>query len=272
MKRNPRWVFLSPHLDDAPLSAGGLITALRSRVKVQVWTLFCGATFQGPYSEVAMWLHESSGGQTGSRLSWQREREDRGACRKLGAQHKHLPWKDSPYRKAKDGRFMYDGQPRTTWHEDDDAMVASIAATLKKDFRDDDVVVAPLAVGNHVDHVITRHVAELVNPATLLYYEDIPYVVTFKEQLSEKTDRLCPLDYSLGDGDVDDWIGALRCYVSQMRMLEKSVGSVPQLVRTYANGNGLRLYRPCDSQLPDLSAFGFFRGGATADALRTGFS
>jgi len=266
MKRSPRWIILSPHLDDASLSVGGLISALRSLVRVEVWTIFCGATFQGPYSEVAQWLHESSGGSTGSRLSWQREREDRGAGRRLGAHPKHFPWKDSPYRKAIDGRFMYDGSARTKWHEDDDKMIGSIAAKLRKDFRDGDVVLAPLGVGSHVDHVITRHVAEISNPPSLLYYSEVPYVVTFNEQLPKKTERLCPIEYSLKSSELDDWIGAVRCYVTQMRMLEKAVGDVPQLVHRYATATGLRLYRSCSAPPPDLAAFSFFHGNATVKA------
>jgi len=262
MKRTPRWVFLSPHLDDATLSAGGLIAALGSVAPVEVWTIFCGASFQGPYSELAQWLHESSGGSTGRRLSWQREREDRSACRRLGAQPKHFPWKDSPYRKTKDGDFMYNGDARTTWHSDDNPMIESIAANLMRSFQDCDVVVAPLGIGNHVDHLITRRAAEIANPASLLYYAEVPYVVTYQEQVSTKTERLCTIDYTLRASDVDDWLGAVRCYVTQMRLLEKSVGPVPEMIYRYATSTGLRLYRPCESPGPDLSRFGFFRSGA----------
>lgn len=266
MKRMPRWIFLSPHLDDAPLSVGGLIAALGSLARVEVWTLFCGASFQGPYSELAQWLHESSGGPTGSRLSWQREREDRGACRLLGAQPKHFPWKDSPYRKTGEGEFMYNGDACTTWHAADDPLIESIAANLMKSFQDGDVVVAPLAIGNHVDHLITRRAAEIANPASLLYYAEVPYVVTYKEQVSPKTERLCAIDYTLRASDVDDWLGAVRCYVTQMRMLEKSVGPVPQMIHQYATATGLRLYRPSDRPGPDLSQFGFFRSSAEMKA------
>ena len=269
LKTNARWIILSPHLDDASLSIGGLIAALRRFVRVEVWTIFCSATFQGPYSEVAQWLHESSGGATGIRLSWLREKEDRGACRRLGASPRHLPWKDSPYRKTTDGKFMYNGRVQPRWHSDDEKMLVSIASDFKKEFRDGDVIVAPLSVGNHVDHQITRRVAEMVNPPTLLYYPDFPYVVTYNEQLPQKTERLCTIEYTLTPGEVDDWIAAVRCYVTQMRMLERAVGSVPELVRQYATGNGLHLFRPRDSQVPDLSAFGFFRSGETADAQET---
>ncbi|MFO7679411.1 MAG: hypothetical protein R6X34_05120, partial [Chloroflexota bacterium] len=37
-------------------------------------------------------------------------------------------------------------------------------------------VVAPLGVGRHADHLITRRAAELCFGAALWYYEDFPYV------------------------------------------------------------------------------------------------
>ena len=266
MKGKPRWIFLSPHLDDASLSVGGLIAALGSLARVEVWTLFCGASFQGPYSELAQWLHEASGGPSGILLSWLREREDRGACRRLGAQPKHFPWKDSPYRKTSDGGFMYNGDVRTTWHSDDDPMIESIAASLKEAFQEDDVVVSPLGIGDHVDHLITRRAAEIARPASLLYYAEVPYVVTYKEHVSPKTESLSAIDYTLRASDVDDWLGAVRCYVTQMRMLEKSVGAVPDMIHRYATATGLRLYRRSDAPAPDLSDFGVFRSHAETRA------
>jgi hypothetical protein len=161
---------------------------------------------------------------------------------------------------------MYDGSARTKWHDDDDPMVRLISGKLRKDFREGDVVLAPLGIGNHVDHLITRHVAETSNPPSLLYYSEVPYVVTFSEQLPKKTERLCAVEYSLKPSEVDDWIGAVRCYVTQMRMLEKAVGDVPQLVHRYATANGLRLYRSCSAPPPDLAAFSFFHSSVTADA------
>ncbi|NTU55874.1 MAG: PIG-L family deacetylase, partial [Anaerolineales bacterium] len=38
-----RWIYLSPHLDDAVLSAGGLIyEQTRSGTPVEIWTFMCG--------------------------------------------------------------------------------------------------------------------------------------------------------------------------------------------------------------------------------------
>ncbi len=264
--RTPRWVVLSPHLDDAALSAGGLIAALRSVASVEVWTIFCGATFLGPYSDLARWLHAASGGSTGSRLSWRRRKEDRAACRRLGAEPRHFRWKDAPYRTSDDGDFLYETCQQATWHPHDNRMIATVTAEVQRGLRDSDVVLAPLAIGGHVDHMITRKVAELLKMPSVMYYPEVPYLETFEEEMKPKTDGLCTLEYTLMAPEIEDWISAVTCYVSQMRMLEEAAGSMPDMIRRYVNSPGLRLYRQCDLVPPDSPKFRVFRTGAAHSA------
>ncbi len=115
-----RWIILSPHLDDGVLSCGGLAAALRPKAPVSIWTIFSAAPFRGPWSPAAMWLHGVSGGTTGSRLASRRRREDREACRLLGADYQHFNFKDAPYWKGRGVEFYYQdtgsrlGIPATT--------------------------------------------------------------------------------------------------------------------------------------------------------------
>ena len=258
MNRLPRWVVLSPHLDDAPLSIGGLIAALKSLARVEVWTIFCGATFQGPYSEVAMWLHDSSGGATGSRLSWQRQREDRGACKQLGAKSKHYPFKDAAYRKTEGGDFMYATSQPATWHRNDDRMIADLTKVLSRDLDESDIVLAPLGLGKHVDHIITRLAAEDAKIPGLLYYPDVPYIALFKEHVPAATEGLRAFEYSLTPDQIGAWIAAVKCYTSQLPMLERAAGPMPTLIREYASA-GLHLYRSSSATQIYLGDIGFFR-------------
>jgi len=52
-----------------------------------------------------------------------------------------------------------------------------------------DRVVAPLGVGDHVDHQIAHHAARRLTGAQILYYEDAPYVLT-PYRLARRMDEL----------------------------------------------------------------------------------
>ena len=46
-----RWIYLSPHLDDAVFSAGGLIyEQTQAGTPVEIWTIMCGDPHLTEYS------------------------------------------------------------------------------------------------------------------------------------------------------------------------------------------------------------------------------
>lgn len=257
MGLHSRWIVLSPHLDDAALSLGGLITALTCFTRVEVWSLFPGASLRGPYSDLADWLHASSGGLTGSRLAWARKLEDRRACRRLGARARHYPWKDAPYRKRRDGTFMYGSTQPGAVHEEEAALLSAVAGQLKRQVSGDDVILAPLGIGGHVDHLITRLAAESMGAPTLMYYPEVPYLQLFPQQLKETSVGLCPVHYLLRRDEIVTWIDSLKFYVTQMQMLELAAGNMPHLIGKYAGGP-LAIYRTCDRDSTDLTAYRIF--------------
>jgi LmbE family N-acetylglucosaminyl deacetylase len=240
-----RWVVLSPHLDDAVLSCGGLIAAMRNQVKVEIWSLFSGAPFRGPYSPVAQWLHGVSGGSTGSRLAWRRRREDRAACRVLGARCRHFMWKDAVYRKAADSSFMYDQSQQETWHIEDDHLAAAMTDTLLRNLTDSDVLLVPLGLGRHVDHLIVRHAAEQARHSPLLYYPDLPYLQRYPHELGPLASNLKGLSYVLSAEHIRAWVAAVQLYSTQMAMLEEAAGPIPELIENFASRGRLELY--CDN-------------------------
>jgi LmbE family N-acetylglucosaminyl deacetylase len=251
-----RWIILSPHLDDGPLSLGGLIVALTGFVRVEVWSLFCGATLRGPYSPLAQWLHSSSG-LAGGRLSWARKLEDRRACRRLGASARHFPWMDAPYRKTAVKQFMY-SELHGPVHDGDFELAHRIGRHLAGMIEDDDLVLSPLAIGGHVDHVITRKAAESVQPAAIMYYPEIPYMQLHREDAATATAGFCPVQYTLRRDEIVTWIDSLKLYVTQMEMLESAAGNLPQLIREHA-ASAPSLYRKCDRDEPGLTAYRIFR-------------
>jgi len=174
-------IYLSPHLDDAALSCGGLIyQQTHAGERVLVVTLFAGSPPDDEITPFARELKARWGGATDPVAV--RRREDLAAWRALGAEGLHLPYYDCVYR----------SDPRTgeAYYPD----VASIFADLhpaERDWRRELLaalrervadlcaarIVAPLTVGHHVDHILAQQMAlELMRQGCdVRFYEDYPY-------------------------------------------------------------------------------------------------
>lgn len=240
----PRLIILSPHLDDGILSSGGLIPCLNYHFRVEVWTVFSGAPWWGPYSATAQWLHGVSGGATGSRLASLRRREDREACRMLGASWRHFRGHDAVYRRGHDKKILYENCCQDSWDCADEPLIRGISDGLRRYLKSDDVLLVPLAIGGHVDHRIVRHAAEQLNICPIIYYEDVPYVQRFAAEASSLASTLSPLPYAVCESRADLWVRAVQAYRSQMLMLEGAVGSLRTLITDFAASGKTSLWIP----------------------------
>ncbi|MFO1000107.1 MAG: PIG-L family deacetylase [Planctomycetaceae bacterium] len=236
-------IFLSPHLDDAVLSCGGLIAELSSKSTVEIWTPFCGAPWCGPYSNVAKWLHGVSGGKTGNRLANQRRKEDQTACKILGARFRHLKWYDAVYRKSGWKRFLYPITCQSEINYADEILVSSMTQQLQRVLAVDDVMFVPLSLGGHVDHRIVRAAAERTGHSQVIYYPEIPYLQRYPEQIATCTQDLRSLACKLDVADVKIWTKAVACYQSQLSMLEAGTTPVSALLEEYLT-SAVTLYVP----------------------------
>lgn len=147
---------LSPHFDDAVLSCGGTILRTVSEGGRVVVATVCT---RGPGDE----LHYS-----------RRAEEDRRALDLLGASPVELAFCDAPYRIARYRSFETIG---FDWGEEDERIVPEVRAAigdLCARFAPERIL-APLAIGGHVDHrIVFRAVRELALEGAR-YYEDRPY-------------------------------------------------------------------------------------------------
>lgn len=171
-------IYLAPHLDDAVLSCGGQIVEETQRgERVLVVTLMAGDPPAG-LSGYAESLH----------LRWQlaqdavaaRRREDEAACALLGAGTQHWDVPDCIYRTdPATGAPLYlsDADIFGPVHPADRPLVEALTAQLAG-LPPCRRIVAPLTVGHHVDHQLTRLAAERAFGTRLEYYEDFPYVQT----------------------------------------------------------------------------------------------
>ena len=236
-----RIVFLSPHLDDAVLACGGLISALGRTTAVEVWTLFCSAPRFGPWSPVANWLHAASGGIPGSRLAKRRRQEDASACASLGAGFRHFRWKEAAYRRDSSG-FLYSRSRQEVLHKADRALSKAITHKLRASLKRNDLLVAPLGVGKHVDHVVARNSVDGTGHPAICYYADFPYRAIFPGEVGELSASMPTATYVIQPVDVERWIGAIDRYDSQIAMLEKSAGPLKNIIEHELERGGLQLF------------------------------
>ncbi|WP_432534797.1 PIG-L family deacetylase [Kineococcus arenarius] len=186
-----RYVFLSPHLDDAVLSCGNLLLALGPRADVTVCTLFTEQS--APHTASARaYLRQCAAGSA-SKLYARRRSEDAGVLARVSAAHVHAGLDDALFRKrpgaaaARLARLLPElghVYPTYRWHvaagrvrRADRHVVRRVTELVERlSAPGPTVLVAPLGVGGHVDHVLVRDVAARTG-GDVLYYADLPYAL-----------------------------------------------------------------------------------------------
>ncbi len=184
IRANHRYVFLSPHFDDAVYSCGGtLSTYVHSGIHPLVITIFAGIPPSNiELSSYALALYKRKYYiQDPEVMTMRRRKEDMSALDYLQVDYLHLDYLDAIYR-GTPPFYTERGQivggeihPADTW----------IAAQLFQDLslvyaRFPDLIwYAPLGVGLHVDHqIVFLAAAHLLQAgATVRFYEDFPYVM-----------------------------------------------------------------------------------------------
>jgi len=231
-------LFLSPHLDDAVLSCGGLIHQCRARGEaVRVVTFMTGNPPPDlPPTPLIADLHARWG--VGENPVIARRAEDEGALSSLGAAYEHVGWLDAPYRCDADGQPLYpDVAALFSTPKPHDPLQGATFAVPPETRH----VYAPLSAGDHVDHQLICRLAwtcwtQAGQTWSLAFYEDYPYASEGGEALrhsestaiqpygtgavakaqaridAKLTPRLAPLDETAFHAK----IGAIACYASQL--------------------------------------------------------
>ena len=213
-----RIIYVSPHLDDAILSAGGPIhVQSRAGMEVQVWTVMAGTPPGEALSETAIMLHDEWGVGSAREAIENRRDEDARACSGVGARCVHLDFLDAIYRRALDGAWLYSDifQPPSAADAD---LARRIAGVLAERLAPEDQVVCPLAVGGHVDHILVRVAVELLE-RSVIYMADVPYVFRHGPQVSIVTQGLHSDILPFQEDSLSAWIDAVSTYRSQIQVL-----------------------------------------------------
>lgn len=242
-----RWIYLSPHLDDAVLSAGGLIyEQTRSGMPVEIWTFMCGMPSGAELSPFAEVLHAQWGFSSAEETVRSRREEDRQAAEIVGATVQHFDFLDCIYRRDENGEWPYyeiSLPPR----ELDADLPARIAETISSRISRDDVLVCQLSVGSHVDHVLVRRAAELLGHP-LVYDIDIPYLFYKPEELAPKSAGMKETVHAVTEAGLKSWQEAVLAYKSQLPVLGEALDT-PEKARKailsyWAELGGIRLLEP----------------------------
>jgi LmbE family N-acetylglucosaminyl deacetylase len=179
LTRPTRHLFLSPHYDDIPLSAGATVRLLADDgLAPETLVVFGSEPDHGrPLSAFAEAMHEKWG-LTADEVIASRQAEEAAAAAELGAQTRVLPFRDAIYRGE---AYLSDedlfGSPATEEASLPNAITASLDLADSPDATTR--IYAPLGVGKHVDHQIV-HLAgqELAGRGwDVWFYEDIPYAL-----------------------------------------------------------------------------------------------
>jgi len=234
-------VYLSPHLDDAALSCGGLIHQQACRgQRPQVITLLAGLPDYAELSPFAADMH-LRWGQPVDPVSVRRC-EDALAMAYLGAEYQHWDYLDCIYRRDPDGAsFLYTSESAlfgAIQHEEL-ALVRDLTARLQSSFSPAMTrFYAPL-FGKHVDHRIALQAALALRRIgfEVEFYSDYPYAEdpdVVRHALSEWTTLPLARLVTLSVEDLKSRIGAILQYRSQLDVLFGSESNVQARVTAYA--------------------------------------
>lgn len=182
---------ISPHLDDAILSAGQFIAGRNGNV--DVLTVFSGI----PMAEGLLTDYDKSCGfKTSKDAMVVRRQEDTEAMAILNARPIYTDILDSQYDKKQTG----------------------ITKVIRKTIIEHnyEMIIGPLGL-RHPDHIAVSNALLKLNPTNLYLYEELPTRVQYPEMVMQRSLELPNMELTfIGNGPMATKVRALWCYKSQI--------------------------------------------------------
>lgn len=192
--------FISPHMDDAALSAGGLINHLSKKVPVTVINVFTEVHGDKPTMSAKAFLKQSEV-KSAKELFYNRQKEDRGLFKKIGVKVINLGFIDVIWRKKKtDNKFrlllgkiipefvhLYPTYRFHAWtgkvSKEERELKINLKEKLQMLINDPkkSVIFCPVGIGNYVDHIVVRDVTKY-SFKDVIYWSDFNYSVDFHKE------------------------------------------------------------------------------------------
>ena len=238
------WIYLSPHFDDVALSCGGLVwEQVQAGQPVNIWTICAGAPPAGPISAFAQLLH--SRWETGEQAVARRLAEDIASCEALGAGWRHFDLPDCIYRPGGESGVYYYDSEEALWgevHPAEFPLIEKLAGIMDRDLASTAQVICPLALGRHVDHRLTRMVAEGLG-RRLWYYLDYPYVLKETATLDAlQLEGGQNITFAISEGGLAAWQDGIATHQSQISTFWPGLDAMRAAIRAYRDEmGGIRL-------------------------------
>jgi LmbE family N-acetylglucosaminyl deacetylase len=211
---NRRALALSPHLDDAAFSCGGTLARLaQSGWEVTVATVFTRSVPAPTGFALACQLDKGLPAEVDYMAL--RRTEDAAACAALGARPLWLDFPEAPHRGYADAAALF-AAPRA----EDDVLSPLCGAFSKLVDAEPDLILAPQAIGGHVDHVLVALALRLVLPAgapPVLWWTDFPYAMRPDSHPAQPfAEAMAMLPERAVTGDAAARLAACAAYTTQL--------------------------------------------------------
>jgi LmbE family N-acetylglucosaminyl deacetylase len=242
------WIFLSAHFDDVVLSAGGLVWELSKRgERVEIWTICAGdPPADKPLTEYAQLLHGFW--NIGEDVPVKRSKEDAACCQVLGASayrrytvpdniYRYYPGTDTAVIKENEDQF----KPMET---EEGYLIPQVTDFLRKNLPENYELVAPLAIGSHRDHVLTRTAAERLGGQTW-HYADYPYLIYGEHSLGDwLPEKIETFSLNISPKGLKAWKDGFACQRSQIPLLYVDEEDMRESIEKYfKSGYGFTLWK-----------------------------
>ncbi|WCS23256.1 PIG-L family deacetylase [Methylobacterium sp. NMS14P] len=250
----PTALALSPHLDDAAFSCGGLLASLaQAGWRVVMATLLTGSVAEPRGFALACQLDKGLPAEV-DYMALRRD-EDIEAAAALGiAPPVHLPFREAPHRGYGSAPELF-SEARA-----DDGIAADLGPAIAELIAVErpDLLLAPQAIGGHVDHVQAVRALRSLDPLPpILWWRDFPYTVREtapREPLAALFAELSEQTVTLAPDAQDRKRAACAAYASQIGF---QFGGVAGLDARLARERGIERFRrsaPRGPAIPGLDA------------------
>lgn len=246
-----QYIFISPHLDDAVLSCGGIIHFLVNEGhQVDIWTIFSGDPEDQNFSDFAKNLHKRWKLEN-QNPSVARRSEDENACHILGAKFIHFPYQDCIYRKNKNGTPIIQNEEDLfqTISGNQIELINKISDNIRNYTPQNSTIVSPFGIGNHIDHQIVKSaIIQIKHPLTW-FYADYPYVVNSPSELKNGHPTNCNLEeFEISENSLRLWRIAVSSYTSQISTFWSGREEMYSKIDEYAAiGGGKKIWKKLEN-------------------------
>lgn len=211
--------------------------------RVSIWTICAGDPPGGSLSPFAEALHRRWGIDQAAAA---RRGEDLQSCAILGAAARHFSIPDCIYRRSSKTAAILYGSEEAIFnqvHPDESGLIRRLAGWITQAHQNGVRLVAPLALGGHVDHRLVRAAVE-ASGAPVGYYPDYPYVLNATDLVQSlphpgfKVKR-----YPVSNAGLAAWVRSVAAHASQISTFWPDLPAMQKAIEQYCQDQGgLRLW------------------------------